>query len=73
MASVGHGRYAVVVFHVGETKLSDIKLVLQPEPRTDKTWFPTGSVSANDEPIDAALRELHEETGLFLRMMTKRC
>jgi 8-oxo-dGTP pyrophosphatase MutT (NUDIX family) len=66
MAFVGPGRYVVVVLHVGETKLSDVKLVLQREPRTGKTWFPTGSVTANEEPADAAVRELREETGLIL-------
>jgi 8-oxo-dGTP pyrophosphatase MutT (NUDIX family) len=66
MASVGPGRYVVVVLHVGGTKLSDVKLVLQREPRTGKTWFPAGSVTANEEPVDAAVRELHEETGLIL-------
>jgi hypothetical protein len=39
MASVGPGRYVVVVLHVGGTKLSDVKLVLQREPRTGKTWL----------------------------------
>jgi ADP-ribose pyrophosphatase YjhB (NUDIX family) len=48
------------------TKLSDIKLVLQREPRPGKTWFPAGSVTANEEPVDAAVRELHEEIGLIL-------
>jgi 8-oxo-dGTP pyrophosphatase MutT (NUDIX family) len=66
MASVGPGRYVVVVIHVGGTKLSNVKLVLQREPRTGKTWFPTGSVTANEEPVDAAVHELHEETGLAL-------
>jgi hypothetical protein len=42
MASVRPGRYVVVVLHVGRTKLSDVKLVLQLEPRTGKTWFPAG-------------------------------
>jgi hypothetical protein len=37
MASVGHGRYEVVVLHVGGTKLSNVKLVLQREPRTGNT------------------------------------
>jgi hypothetical protein len=40
--------------------------VLQREPRTGKTWFPVGSVAANEEHVDAAIRELHEETGLTL-------
>jgi 8-oxo-dGTP pyrophosphatase MutT (NUDIX family) len=66
MAFVGPGRCAVVVLHVGGTKLSDIKLVLQREPRTGKTWFPAGSVTANEEHVDAGVRELHEETGLIL-------
>jgi 8-oxo-dGTP pyrophosphatase MutT (NUDIX family) len=66
MASVGHGHFVVVVIHVGGTKLSDVKLVLQREPRIGKTWFPVGSVLPNEEPADAAVRELHEETGLTL-------
>jgi ADP-ribose pyrophosphatase YjhB (NUDIX family) len=40
--------------------------VLQREPRTGKTWFPVGSIIANEEHVDAAVRELHEETGLIL-------
>jgi 8-oxo-dGTP pyrophosphatase MutT (NUDIX family) len=40
--------------------------VLQREPRTGKTWFPAGSLVANEEHVDAAVRELHEETGLAL-------
>jgi ADP-ribose pyrophosphatase YjhB (NUDIX family) len=56
----------VVELHVGGTKLSDIKLVLQREPRPGKTWFPIGSVTANEERVDAAVRELHEESGLIL-------
>jgi 8-oxo-dGTP pyrophosphatase MutT (NUDIX family) len=66
MASVGPGRYVVVVLHVGGTKLSNVKLVLQREPRTGTTWFPAGSVVANQEHVDAAVRELREETGLTL-------
>jgi 8-oxo-dGTP pyrophosphatase MutT (NUDIX family) len=66
MASIGHGHFVVVVIHVGGTKLSDVKLVLQREPRTGTTWFPAGSVLPNEEPVDAAVRELHEETGLTL-------
>jgi 8-oxo-dGTP pyrophosphatase MutT (NUDIX family) len=66
MASIGPGRYLVVVLHVGGTKLSDVKLVLQREPRTGKTCFPVGSVTTNEEPVDVAVRELHEETGLIL-------
>jgi 8-oxo-dGTP pyrophosphatase MutT (NUDIX family) len=66
MAYVGHGRYVIVAIHVGRAKLSNVKLVLQREPRTGKTWFPAGSVTANEAPDDAAVRELHEETGLTL-------
>jgi 8-oxo-dGTP pyrophosphatase MutT (NUDIX family) len=66
MAFVGRGRYVVVILHVGGTKLSDVKLVLQREPRTGKTWFPAGSVTANEEHVDAAVREMYEETGLLL-------
>jgi ADP-ribose pyrophosphatase YjhB (NUDIX family) len=65
MASVGPGRYVVVVIHVGETKLSNVKFVLR-EPRTGKTWFPAGCVTSNEEHVDAPVRELHEETGLTL-------
>jgi 8-oxo-dGTP pyrophosphatase MutT (NUDIX family) len=66
MASVGPGRYVVVALHVGGTKRSDVKLVLQREPRTGKTWFPAGSITANEEHVDPTVRELHEETGLIL-------
>jgi 8-oxo-dGTP pyrophosphatase MutT (NUDIX family) len=66
MAFVGLGRYMVLVLHVGGTKLSNFKLVLQIEPRTGKTWFPAGSVTTNEEHVDAAVRELREETGLTL-------
>jgi 8-oxo-dGTP pyrophosphatase MutT (NUDIX family) len=66
MTSIGPGRYVVVVLHVGGTKLSHVKLVLQREPRTGKTWFLVGSFTSNEEHVDAAVRELHEETGLIL-------
>jgi hypothetical protein len=56
----------VVVLHVGGTKLSDTKLVFQREPRFGKTWFPVRSVTANEEHVDAAVRELHEESGRIL-------
>jgi ADP-ribose pyrophosphatase YjhB (NUDIX family) len=56
----------VVVLHVGGTKLSDVKLVLQREPRSGKTWFPAGLVAANEELVDAAVCELHEKIGLIL-------
>jgi ADP-ribose pyrophosphatase YjhB (NUDIX family) len=66
MASLGPGIYVVVLIHVGGTKVSNVKLVLQREPRTGKNWFPAGYVAANEEHVDAAVRELHEETGLVL-------
>jgi 8-oxo-dGTP pyrophosphatase MutT (NUDIX family) len=56
----------VLVIRVGGTKPSDLKLVLQREPRSGKTWFPAGSVLPNEEHVDAVVRELHEETGLVL-------
>jgi ADP-ribose pyrophosphatase YjhB (NUDIX family) len=43
-----------------------VKLVLQREPCTGKTWFPASFVAANEEPDDVAVRELHEKTGLTL-------
>jgi 8-oxo-dGTP pyrophosphatase MutT (NUDIX family) len=57
MAFVGPGHDVVVVLHVGGTKLSGVKLVLQREPRTGKTWFPAGSITTNEEHVDAAVRE----------------
>jgi 8-oxo-dGTP pyrophosphatase MutT (NUDIX family) len=56
----------VVVLHVGVSKASNIKLVLQREPRSGKTWFPAGSILPNEEHGDAAMRELLEETGFTL-------
>jgi 8-oxo-dGTP pyrophosphatase MutT (NUDIX family) len=66
MASIGHGHYVVVVPYVGGSKAPDIKLVLQREPRTSKTWFPAGSILPNEEPVDVVVRELLEETCLTL-------
>jgi 8-oxo-dGTP pyrophosphatase MutT (NUDIX family) len=66
MACVGPRRCVVVVIHVGGTKLSNVKLVLQCEPRTGNTWFPAGSITTNEEHVHAAVRELHEETGRTL-------
>jgi ADP-ribose pyrophosphatase YjhB (NUDIX family) len=40
--------------------------VLQREPSSGKTWFPTSSILCNEEHVDAAIRELHEETCLIL-------
>jgi 8-oxo-dGTP pyrophosphatase MutT (NUDIX family) len=39
---------------------------LQREPNSGKTWFLAGSISSNEELVDVAVRELHEETGLIL-------
>jgi 8-oxo-dGTP pyrophosphatase MutT (NUDIX family) len=66
MASLGPGHYVVLVIHVGGTKLLDLKLVLQREPRSGKTWFPAGSILPNEEHVDVVVRELHEETGLIM-------
>jgi 8-oxo-dGTP pyrophosphatase MutT (NUDIX family) len=66
MVSVGHGRYVVVVLHVGGSKLADVKLVLQREPRSGKTCLPAGSILPNEEHFDVAVRELHEETCIIL-------
>jgi hypothetical protein len=54
MASLGPGNYVVVVLHVGGSKASDIKLVLQREPRIGKTLFIVGSILPNEEFVDAA-------------------
>jgi ADP-ribose pyrophosphatase YjhB (NUDIX family) len=40
--------------------------VLQRQPRFGKTWFLACSVTTDEEHVDAAVRELHEEIGLFL-------
>jgi hypothetical protein len=67
MPSVGPGHYYVVGFlHVGGSKASDIKHVLQREPRTCKTWFLAGSILPNEEHVDAVIRKLLEETDLTL-------
>jgi hypothetical protein len=39
MASLGPRNYVVVVVHVGGSKASDVKLVLQREPRSGKARF----------------------------------
>jgi 8-oxo-dGTP pyrophosphatase MutT (NUDIX family) len=65
MASLGPGNYVVILLNVGGSNASYIKLVLQREPRTNKTWFLAGSILPNEEHVDAAARELHEEHALF--------
>jgi 8-oxo-dGTP pyrophosphatase MutT (NUDIX family) len=64
MAYVGPVCYVVIVLHVGGYKLVDVKLVLQRQSRSGKTWFPTSSISLDEEHADAAVRELYEESGL---------
>jgi 8-oxo-dGTP pyrophosphatase MutT (NUDIX family) len=66
MVSVGPGHYVVVVLHVGGSKASDIKLVLQHEPRIGKPWFRADSILPNEEHVDANVRELLEEIGLTM-------
>jgi ADP-ribose pyrophosphatase YjhB (NUDIX family) len=66
MASIGHGHYVVVVLHVGGSKASDIKLVVQCEPRIGEAWFLAGSILPNEKHVDANVRELLEETDLTL-------
>jgi 8-oxo-dGTP pyrophosphatase MutT (NUDIX family) len=63
---MGPINYVVVVLSVGGTNPSDIKLVLQREPRTTKVWFPAGSILSNGAHVDAAVREMFEETCLTL-------
>jgi 8-oxo-dGTP pyrophosphatase MutT (NUDIX family) len=67
MAYVGPSNYVVVVLHDIDFRASDMKLVLQREPRIGSTWFPAGLIFPNeDEHVDATVRELCEETGLTL-------
>jgi hypothetical protein len=42
----------VVVLHVGGPKASDVKLVLQREPRTSKTWFPAGLILPHEDDVE---------------------
>jgi 8-oxo-dGTP pyrophosphatase MutT (NUDIX family) len=63
---VGLGIYTVVALTVGGSKVLDIKLALQCEPRATKTWFTAGSILPNKEHVDADVRELREEIGLTL-------
>jgi 8-oxo-dGTP pyrophosphatase MutT (NUDIX family) len=66
MGSLGPGKYVVVVVLVVGSKAFDIKLVLQREPRNDKTCFPACSIFSNEAPVDVAVRELFEEIGLSM-------
>jgi hypothetical protein len=64
MASLGPGNYVVVTLHVGGSKVSDIKLVLQREPRASRSSYLAISILPNEAPIDAIVCELLEENGL---------
>jgi hypothetical protein len=66
MTSLGFGNYVVDVLSVGGLKASDIKLLLQREPRTGKSWFLAASISPYEKQVDAAVRELLAENGLTL-------
>jgi ADP-ribose pyrophosphatase YjhB (NUDIX family) len=52
--------------HVGGSSASDIQHVLQREPRIGTTWVLVGSILPNEEHVDVAVHDLHEETGLIL-------
>jgi hypothetical protein len=65
MASLGPSNYMVVVMLVGGSKASDIKLVLQCEPRTGKTLFLAALILPNEEQVDVAFRKLFEEKALL--------
>lgn len=43
----------------------------EPEDRKDLVALPKGNVDAGEEPLQAAVREVHEETGLRARPVTK--
>jgi hypothetical protein len=69
MAYVGYGYYVVVVLHIGGSKASDIKLVLQREPRTGKTWLFACSILPNEEHVNVVVLELLiEETSFTLSL-----
>jgi 8-oxo-dGTP pyrophosphatase MutT (NUDIX family) len=66
MASLGPINYVVVVPPLGGSKASDIKLVLQREPRIGKARLRVGSILPKEAHVDVAIRNLFEETGLTL-------
>jgi 8-oxo-dGTP pyrophosphatase MutT (NUDIX family) len=66
MAFLGPVNNVVVVPHVGGSKASDIKLILQSEPRNDTTWFLAGLILPNEAPVDGGARELFQEIGLTM-------
>jgi ADP-ribose pyrophosphatase YjhB (NUDIX family) len=59
----------VVVSHVGGSKSSAIKLVLEREPNSRKIWFPTGLILPNEEHVDTTVRKLFEEASLSLTVV----
>jgi 8-oxo-dGTP pyrophosphatase MutT (NUDIX family) len=62
MASFGRDNYVAVVLPIRGSKAYGIKIVLQRERRTCRTWFPARSILHNESLIvDAAIRELLEE------------
>jgi hypothetical protein len=61
---VGLGNDVVVAMSVGGSKASHIKLVLQREPCTGKTWLHVCSILRNEEHVDATFRELFEKSCL---------
>jgi 8-oxo-dGTP pyrophosphatase MutT (NUDIX family) len=66
MASFRIYTYVVIVLPVGSPNASDIKLVLQREPKSNRAWFPVGAGLTNEGHVDVAVRELLEETGMTL-------
>jgi ADP-ribose pyrophosphatase YjhB (NUDIX family) len=66
MAFVGPYNYALVVLRVGSPNASDMKIVLQREPKSDKAWFLVGTVLPDEEHVDAAVYKFFEETGMIM-------
>jgi hypothetical protein len=64
MVSVGPGNCVVAALPFVGFYASNIKLYSLREPRTGKTWFRAGIALPNEEPADAAVCELFDETGL---------
>jgi hypothetical protein len=64
MASIGLGYYVVFVRHVGDSKASNIYLVLEREPRFCKTWFPPSTVCLTKNMLTLPPFSNYEETGL---------
>jgi 8-oxo-dGTP pyrophosphatase MutT (NUDIX family) len=63
MANDGPGHYVVILLLVGSPNGSDVKLILQREPRPGKIWIRAGYVLSNEQPIDTVVRELFEKKG----------